>query len=99
MDYPSMGNYLGPLYSTPGSSNYYGYSNEEFDQLVRDGDTAATPEDAIAAYQAAEDILVEEMPVLPMRFGQDNMGISTRVQNFDLDPFGWTLLLQVEVTE
>lgn len=98
-DYPSMGNYLGPLYSTEGSSNYYGYSNEEFDQLVRDGDTAETPEAQIEAYQAAEDILVEEMPVLPMRFGQDNSGISTRVQNFDLDPFSRAQLLEISVTE
>lgn len=98
-DYPSMGNYLGPLYSTNGSSNYYGYSNEEFDRLVREGDTAATPEEQIAAYQAAEDILVEEMPVLPMRFGQDNSGISSRVQNFDLDPFSRTQLLEVSISE
>ncbi|MEV1334060.1 ABC transporter substrate-binding protein, partial [Micromonospora costi] len=34
MDYPSMEDYLGPLYSTNGSSNYYGYSNPEFDKLV-----------------------------------------------------------------
>jgi peptide/nickel transport system substrate-binding protein/oligopeptide transport system substrate-binding protein len=98
-DYPSMGNYLGPLYSTNGSSNYYGYSNEEFDALVREGDTAATPEEAITAYQAAEQILVEDMPVLPMRFGRDNVGISTRLQNFDLDPFSRTQVLQVEVAE
>ena len=37
MDYPSMENYLGPLYSTNGSSNYYGYSNPEFDSLVDEG--------------------------------------------------------------
>ncbi len=27
MDYPSMENYLGPIFTTNGSSNYYGYSN------------------------------------------------------------------------
>ena len=37
MDYPSMENYLGPLYSTGGSSNYYGYSNAQFDRLVQEG--------------------------------------------------------------
>ena len=41
LDYPSMENYLGPLYSTTGSSNYYGYSNPEFDTLVAEG--AAAP--------------------------------------------------------
>ena len=37
MDYPLMENYLGPLYGTNGSSNYYGYSNPTFDSLVKEG--------------------------------------------------------------
>jgi oligopeptide transport system substrate-binding protein len=98
MDYPSMGNYLGPLYSTNGSSNYYGYSNPQFDQLVKEGDTATSPDQAIAKYQAAEDILIKDMPVIPLRFGADNAGISTRIKNFDLDAFSRTVLTQIEVT-
>ena len=39
-DYPAMENYLGPLYSTHGSSNYYGYSNPEFDKLLAEGDAS-----------------------------------------------------------
>jgi len=97
MDYPSMGNYLGPLYSTNGSSNYYGYSNPEFDKLVKEGDTAATPEEAIAKYQAAEAILVQDMPVIPLRFGADNVGISTRLKGFELDAFSRTVLGKIEV--
>ena len=98
MDYASMGNYLGPLYSTTGSSNYYGYSNPEFDKLVKEGDTASSPDQAIAKYQAAEDILVKDMPVIPLRFGADNVGISTRIKNFDLDAFSRTILTDIEVT-
>jgi ABC-type oligopeptide transport system substrate-binding subunit len=96
-DYPSMSNYLGPLYSTTGSSNYYGYSNPEFDKLVKEGDTAATPEEAITKYQLAEDILAKDVPVIPLRFGADNCGISTRIRNFDLDAFSRTLLTQIDV--
>ena len=36
-DYPSMEDYLGPLYTTEAPSNYYGYSNPEFDKLVQEG--------------------------------------------------------------
>jgi peptide/nickel transport system substrate-binding protein/oligopeptide transport system substrate-binding protein len=93
-----MGNYLGPLYSTNGSSNYYGYSNPQFDQLVKEGDTATSPDQAIAKYQAAEDILIKDMPVIPLRFGADNAGISTRIKNFDLDAFSRTILTNIEVT-
>ena len=47
MDYPSMVDYLGPLYTTHGSSNYYGYSNPQFDKLVAQGSTEPTQEAAI----------------------------------------------------
>lgn len=97
MDYPSMGNYLGPLYSTTGSSNYYGYSNADFDKLVTEGYTAATQAEALAKYQAAEDILVRDMPVIPLWFAADNVGISTRVKNFDLDAFSRTVVTEIEV--
>ncbi|GAB7048586.1 peptide ABC transporter substrate-binding protein [Catenuloplanes indicus] len=87
MDYPSMENYLGPIFTTKGSSNYYGYSNPEFDALVAEGTKAADEDAAIAKYQAAEDILAVDMPVIPLRFGQNNFGYSTKVRNVELDLF------------
>jgi peptide/nickel transport system substrate-binding protein/oligopeptide transport system substrate-binding protein len=98
MDYPSMQNYLGPLYSTGGSSNYYGYSNPEFDRLVADGVAAPNQDEAIKKYQQAEEILARDMPVIPLRFGQNNFGHSTRVSNVELDLFGQVDLLKIEVT-
>lgn len=97
MDYPSMQNYLGPLYTTNGSSNYYGYSNPEFDRLVKEGETAKTADEAIQKYQAAEDILAKDMPVIPLRFGQNSYGFSTRVQNVDVDLFTRVDLTKIEV--
>jgi len=96
MDYPSMENYLGPLYTTKGSSNYYGYSNKEFDSLVTAGQQAATPADAITKYQAAEDILAKDVPVLPLRFGQNNFGFSTKVKNVKMDLFNRVDLIQLQ---
>ncbi|NUO56943.1 MAG: ABC transporter substrate-binding protein [Hamadaea sp.] len=98
MDYPSMENYLGPLYSTNGSSNYYGYSNAEFDKLVQEGREASTSDAAIQKWQQAEDLLAKDMPVLPLRFGQNNYGISTKVQNVEIDLFNRVDLLKIEHT-
>ena len=95
-DYPAMENYLGPLYTTNGSSNYYGYSNREFDRLVAEGDRASTPEAATTLYQQAEDILARDLPVIPMRFGQNNFGYSTRVKNVELDLFNRVVLSRIE---
>jgi peptide/nickel transport system substrate-binding protein/oligopeptide transport system substrate-binding protein len=86
-DYPAMENYLGPLYSTYGSSNYYGYSNPQFDKLVNDGDHASSPEEATKLYQQAEDLLVRDMPVIPLRYSPNNFGFSTRVKNVKVDAF------------
>ncbi|MGI5212112.1 peptide ABC transporter substrate-binding protein [Plantactinospora sp. CA-290183] len=97
MDYPSMENYLGPLYTTNGSSNYYGYSNPDFDRLVQEGSTSATQEEAIQKYQQAEDILAKDMPVIPLRFGQNNFAHSTKVKNVEVDLFQVVDLTKIEV--
>ena len=96
-DYPAIENYLGPLYTTAGSSNYYGYSNPEFDALVAAGDRAATPEEALVSYQQAEDILARDMPVLPLRSMLNNYGFSPRMRNVELDLFNQVKLLQLEI--
>ncbi|BCJ44386.1 putative peptide ABC transporter DppA [Actinoplanes ianthinogenes] len=97
MDYPLMENYLGPLYSTDGSSNYYGYSNPTFDNLVKEGSEAATTEQAIAKWQAAEDILAKDMPVIPLRVGQNVFGYSTKVNNVNVDLFQRVDIYKIEV--
>ena len=96
MDYPSMEDYLGPLYSTNGSSNYYGYSNPEFDKLVKEGSAAKTQDEAIAKYQQAEDILAKDMPVIPLRFGQNIFGHSSKVKNVEMDLFQRVDLVKIE---
>jgi oligopeptide transport system substrate-binding protein len=97
MDYPLMENYLGPLYGTDGSSNYYGYSNPAFDSLVKQGSEAKTPEEAITKWQAAEDILVKDMPVIPLRYGQNVYGHSEKVKNVDVDLFQKVDIYKIEV--
>ena len=96
MDYPLMENYLGPLYSTQGSSNYYGWSNSAFDTLVRQGSSAATPEAQIKKWQEAEDILVQEMPVIPLRYGRNVYGYSERVANVTIDLYKRVDLYEIE---
>ncbi|MGW1205562.1 peptide ABC transporter substrate-binding protein [Streptomyces cyaneofuscatus] len=96
MDYPSMENYLGPLYSTGGSSNYYGYSNKDFDRLLDEGRQAKTEAEAIKKWQEAEDILAKDMPVIPLRFGKNVFGHSTNVKNVEMNLFNQVELTKVE---
>jgi peptide/nickel transport system substrate-binding protein/oligopeptide transport system substrate-binding protein len=96
MDYPSMESYLGPVFSTTGSANFSGYSNIEFDDLIAAGAAAESEEEAIAAYQQAEDILAQDLPVIPLRFGQHNVGHSPEVRNVTVSRLGRVDLTRLE---
>jgi oligopeptide transport system substrate-binding protein len=65
MDYPSLEDYLRPIYGTKGGYNLTGYSNPTFDDLLEQGDRADSIEDSISIYQQAEDIIDEDMPAIP----------------------------------
>jgi len=85
-DYPSMANFLAPLYMTGGSSNYEGYSSAEFDGLLAEGDSAATVDDAILKYQAAQEVLLKDVPTVPLWYSNVTGVYSPEVQNV---VFGW----------
>jgi ABC-type oligopeptide transport system substrate-binding subunit len=85
MDYPSMYNYLQPIYFTGVPNNYMGYSNEQFEKLVREGSAASSQDEALAKYTEAEEILIEDMPVIPMYYGEAFYIYSENVDNVDYD--------------
>lgn len=103
MDYPSPQNYLEPLYSSaalpPAGSNYSFYQNPKFDDLVAQGNKASSNEDAIALYQQADDVLLEDMPIMPMFFGLVQSVHSERVTNVNIDAFLRVDLAAVQVVE
>jgi oligopeptide transport system substrate-binding protein len=84
-DYPSIQNYLEPLYATGASANDGSYSNPDFDAALKAA--AALPLDqANKKYAEAEKLLASNVPVIPMWFGQLNGGWSTKVSNV---AFNW----------
>ncbi len=95
-DYPSPENYLDPLYGE-GSSNYgewSGPAHEEFIDLVAEGDAAPSVDEGIPSYQAAADVILEELPVIPLWFGVSFIVYSENVDNVGYDP-----LQQIPLTE
>ncbi|MFG3441854.1 ABC transporter substrate-binding protein [Nonomuraea sp. NPDC047897] len=94
IDYPSAENYLTPIFSTGAiktGSNYAGYTNPEFDETVAKGDQAPTAEEGLKLYQQADDILIKDLPYVPVYFYRNNSGYSTKVKNVKIN-----LLNQVE---
>src|ERR687885_938152 len=92
MDYPSPQSYLEPLYSTqaqpPAGSNVSFYSNPDVDALVAEGNAAPSDERAVAAYNRAEDLLLEDMPVIPLFFQLTQSVHSADVADVVVDVFG-----------
>ena len=105
MDYPSPQNFLEPLFASynaaPVGSNNGVYNSPEFDAAVAAGNAAAVDglEAAIPDYQAAEDILCEDVPAAPMFFGLNQFAWSDRVSGVYVDAFGDINYPEISVTE
>lgn len=96
-DYPSLYNFLAPLYQTGAGSNYEGYSNPEFDALLLEGSQAASVEEATEIFQAAQEILLQDLPTIPLWYSNVNGVSADTVDNVE---FGWdSVPLYHEITK
>ncbi|MGY1725632.1 ABC transporter substrate-binding protein [Geodermatophilus sp. SYSU D01062] len=100
-DYPAPDSYLTPLFTTqslaPAGSNYSFWTNPEVESLITQGDQAETVEAGVEDYQAAEDIIAEEMPMAPMFFTEIQSVTSENVSNVRLDLFQRIVTSEVTV--
>ncbi|MFT8703898.1 ABC transporter substrate-binding protein [Bifidobacterium aquikefiricola] len=71
-DYPSAEDYLTPLYSSAAAdgngSNDGDYKNPAFDALLAKADEASTTADANKDYQQAEELLLKDLPAVPLYY-------------------------------
>lgn len=99
-DYPSMVNFLKPIYTEGLQSNYTGYANEEFANLMQQGNQATSQDEAIEYYTQAEQKVLETMPTIPMWFDQDLILWSENIDNFVYDDLNQTPMYErVAVTQ
>jgi oligopeptide transport system substrate-binding protein len=80
-DYPSMIEFLAPLFATGAGSNDVGYSNPDFDAALAGAEAAPNLRESDALANAAQRFLLHDMPVVPL---WDNIGVvgwSTQVKN------------------
>jgi oligopeptide transport system substrate-binding protein len=96
-DYPSIENFLNPMYRTGGSTNDGEYSNPAVDALLARADAAPSTEEGNALYQEAERLIIQDMPAIPLYFQSVQAGWSARMSNVtvtqfrELDVFGVTV--------
>ncbi|MFC4060319.1 ABC transporter substrate-binding protein [Planomonospora corallina] len=88
IDYPSAENYLTPIFSTgaiKNGTNFSGYSNPEFDAFLAKGDGAATYEESLRYYQKADDLLLRDLPLIPIFFYRANAAFSEHVRGVKIN--------------
>jgi oligopeptide transport system substrate-binding protein len=96
-DYPGLYNFLGPLYATGAGSNDGDYSSEEFDGLLADGISDPDPDSANATFQKAQELLLVDLPVIPLWYSNVDGGYADTVENVH---FGWNSVpLCYEITK
>lgn len=83
-DYPSMLQFLEPLYITGAAYNDVGYSSREFDGAVTVAQAALTLPESQALTNAAQQILLADMPVVPLWDYVGAAGYSPAVRDVEL---------------
>ena len=67
-----VGDYVDPmtfmLWETDGAYNDADWSNKEYDKYLKESKTALKPEDRMPILHKAEEVLIDEMPIIPIYF-------------------------------
>jgi oligopeptide transport system substrate-binding protein len=67
-DYPGRNDFLGVLLGTGAASNYGRWSSPEFDAAIAQAGSAGDPAAAASAYDRAETIVRDDVPVVPLTY-------------------------------
>ena len=87
-DYPSMDNFLYPLFES--SQSQYGsgtaYANPEVDRLLHEARRTADEGQRLQLYAEAERMILQDAPVIPVAFGGGYRITNNRIGGFAYDP-------------
>lgn len=87
-DIPDLDEVFYPLFHSHGEFNYSGYSNLVVDELIEQARATHRTEDRIRLYQQAEDILLSDLPIIPLWNGSLDRAVKRNVHGLDWSPLG-----------
>lgn len=88
-DYPSIENYLAPLYMSNASSNTSQFADPEFDKLVENGQRAKTLDEANALFKKAAEYIVDQSIAIFESEGTRKAAYSLNVKFNPEEVSGW----------
>jgi peptide/nickel transport system substrate-binding protein/oligopeptide transport system substrate-binding protein len=85
-DYPIMDNFLYPLFFTGNGDNRSQYSNTEVDAALEAARTTVDDDERRQHLQEVNELIAEDMPVIPVMYYKHTTIGSSRLKSFYLDP-------------
>lgn len=100
-DYPSMDNFLYPLFhsSEKGNNNMTFYSNPEVDKLLEEARKETDEEKRHELYRKAEKMILEDAPIVPIYFYQFARVVQPQVKNYHISAMGLVPFNQIWLAE
>lgn len=96
-DYVDPENFLSTLLRSDAGVNFDRWTNPEFDRLTARADASADPAERVRLYQQAEEIVVRELPRMPLYFGRDAVLVNPRVKGLRTNALGTMVHLSTTV--
>lgn len=82
---PDPGYVMNNWYTTDGSDNYAGYSNPVVDEKVKSANTVSEQSQRFRAYDEVQQIVYNELPLIPVLYPKFIMVMSDKVKGFVYD--------------
>ena len=87
------------MWITGGGNNNAQWSNKEYDNLVKDIKATTDVKESYEKMHKAEDMLAEEMPIIPLYYYTDLYLISDKLEGMYTSPLGYKYFMYCKVTE
>jgi oligopeptide transport system substrate-binding protein len=97
MDYPDPEDIIDLLFDSTSRQNNSHYSNPDFDKLVEEARTEQDVTKRLQLYQDAEQILIQDMPWIPLWFGRDHFVVKPYVHGFEPLPIVIPMLRYITI--
>jgi ABC-type oligopeptide transport system substrate-binding subunit len=96
-DYPDPENFLDLLFRTDSGQNHMNYSNPQVDDLLDQAASETDDQRRWELYQQAEQIILEDAPIIPIYHDVEYMLIKPYVEGLNVTPMGIIDLSTVEL--
>jgi len=98
MDYPTPDSFLTPLLRKGQDDNYSRFDNQTYEALMIAARSQRDERARLRAYQQAEDLAMDEMPIIPLWWeGQFRLANLSKFDGLGMDAFGYPTLETVRL--